>query len=424
MTGLNGRTPDGRIRVVITGMGAITPLGLGKDAFWEGLVAGRNGIVRITQFDASPYECQIAGEVQGFDPGNYMDPKEARRMARCSQFAIAAAQEAGQDAGIGKNRTNPERTGVVFGTAIGGVDEADKGMQDFRSRNAARAKPFAVTASIPNMPAHHISREFQTLGPISTIVTACATGTQTIGEGAEQIRRGAADVIFAGGTEALIKDFAMAGFGGMRALPIHYNDAPERASRPFDKDREGFVFSEGAGVVILESLDHARKRGARAYAEVLGHASSSDAFHVAQPDPSAAGAIRAMRWALEDARVDLRDVDYINAHGSSTPLNDPLETFAIKRLFGESAYEIPISSTKSMIGHPMGASGTLEAIACVMSLQTGILHPTRNLDEPDPECDLDYVPRCAREHKVNIVLSNSFGLGGQNACLVLGRLSS
>lgn len=421
MTKLNGKRSDGRPRVVITGMGAISPLGLSKDAFWEGLVNGRNGIVRITQFDASPYECQVAGEVSDFDPTNYMDGKEARRMARSSQFAIAAAQEAGRDAGIGSFELNPERTGVVFGTAIGGLDEADKGMQDFRGRGAPRAKPFAITASIPNMPAHHVSRTFQTFGPIMTVVTACATGTQVIGEGAELIRRGTADLVFAGGTEATIRDFAMAGFGGMRALPIHFNEHPESASRPFDRNREGFVFSEGAGAVVLERLEHARRRGARIYAEVLGHASSSDAFHVAQPDPSAAGAIRAMRWALEDACVNTSDVFYINAHGSSTPLNDPLETMAIKNLFGDAAYNIPVSSTKSMIGHPMGASGTLEAIACIMAIQTGCVHPTRNLDEADPDCDLDYIPHTARDMQVSIALSNSFGLGGQNACVVLGR---
>ncbi len=418
------RSSNGRPRVVITGMGAITPLGVTRPAFWEGLVEGRNGITRITQFDASPYECQIAGEVPNFDPTNYIDGKEARRMARSSQFSIAAAMEAWQNAGLNDAKLNRERLGVLFGTAIGGLDEADYGMQDFRGRGAARAKPFAITASIPNMSAYVVSREFQTLGPTSTIATACATGTQVIGEGSEFIRRGVADIVLAGGTEATIRDFAMAGFGGMRALPIHYNDAPEKASRPFDIDREGFVFSEGSGVVVLERLEHALARRATIYAEVLGHASSSDAFHVAQPDPDAAGAIRAMKWALEDAAVNFEDVDYINAHGSSTPINDPLETKAIKMLFGELAYEIPVSSTKSMIGHPMGASGTLEALACIMAIQTGVVHPTRNLDEPDPECDLNFVPNTAQEHRVKITLSNSFGLGGQNACLVLSEFNS
>lgn len=418
------RSSNGRPRVVITGMGAITPLGVTLPAFWEGLTEGRNGISRITLFDASPFECQIAGEVPNFDPTNYMGGKEARRIARSSQFSIAAAQEAWQDAGLDDAKLNRERLGVLFGTAIGGLDEADYGMQDFRRRGAARAKPFAITASIPNMSAYLVSREFQTLGPTSTIATACATGTQVIGEGSELIRRGAADLVLAGSTEAAICDFALAGFGGMRALPIHYNDAPEKASRPFDKDREGFVFSEGSGVVVLERLEHALARRATIYAEVLGHASSSDAFHVAQPDPDAAGAIRAMKWALEDAAVNIEDVDYINAHGSSTPINDPLETKAIKTLFGELAYKIPVSSTKSMIGHPMGASGTLEALACIMTLQTGVVHPTRNLDEPDPECDLNFVPNTAQEHRVKITLSNSFGLGGQNACLVLSKFSS
>lgn len=414
---------NGRVRVVITGLGAITPLGLTVDEFWDGLTNARSGIGRITQFDATGFDCQIAGEIKGFDPAKYIDPKEARRMARCTQIAVAAAKGAAADAGIETplNEDKQERVGVIVGTAIGGIDEADKAINEFRGKGAVRANPFAVTACIPNMPAHHVSRTLLARGPLMTLVTACATGTQVIGEATEVIRRGAADVMFAGGTEALIGDFAIAGFSGMRALPVHFNDAPEKASRPFDKDREGFIFSEGCGIVVLESLEHAQARGARIYAEVLGQGASSDAFHVAQPDPSGEGAIRAMKWALRDARVNLDDVGYVNAHGSSTPINDPLETLAIKRVFGEHAYNLCISSTKSMIGHPMGASGTLEAIACVKTLTTGVVHPTLNLDNPDPECDLDYVPHTAREKNVKVTLSNSFGLGGQNACLVLGK---
>lgn len=412
---------DGRVRVVITGLGAITPLGLNVSEFWDGLVNARSGIVKITRFDASKFDCQIAGEVKGFDPARHMDGKEARRIARCSQFAIAAAQEAAADAGIEVPLVNEARVGVLIGTAIGGLDEADRAINEFRTKGAVRANPFAVTASIPNMPAHHVSRTFLARGPLLTLVTACATGTQAIGEASEVIRRGSADVMFAGGTEALIGDFAIAGFSGMRALPVHFNEKPEAASRPFDKDREGFVFSEGCGVMVLERLEHARARGARIYAEVLGQGASSDAFHVAQPDPSGDGAIRAMRWALEDARVDPSEVDYVNAHGSGTPLNDPLETAAIKKVFGQHARQLCISSTKSMIGHPMGASGTLEAIACIKTIATGVVHPTINLDNPDPACDLDYVPHTAREKNVRVTLSNSFGLGGQNACLVLGK---
>jgi beta-ketoacyl-acyl-carrier-protein synthase II len=414
---------NGRIRVVITGLGAITPLGLTVDEFWQGLTAGRSGINRITQFDATGFDCQIAGEIKGFDPTQYIEPKEARRMARCTQIAVAAAKQAAADAGL--ETPLPEKAqecaGVVVGTAIGGFDEADKAVKEFRGKGSVRANPFAVTACIPNMPAHHISRTFLTRGPLMTVVTACATGTQVIGEAAEVIRRNAATVMFAGGTEALIGDFAIAGFSGMKALPVHYNDAPEKASRPFDKDREGFIFSEGCGIVVLEELEHAKKRGARIYAEVTGHAASSDAFHVAQPDPSGMGAIRAMKWALADSRIDPAEIGYVNAHGSSTPINDPLETMAIKKVFGEHAYNLCVSSTKSMIGHPMGASGTLEAIACVKTLETGIVHPTANLDQPDPECDLDYVPHTAREVKIKAALSNSFGLGGQNACVVLRK---
>jgi len=414
---------NGRLRVVVTGLGAVTPLGLSVNEFWQGLTDGRSGINRITQFDATGFDCQIAGEIKGFDPTQYIEPKEARRMARCTQIAVAAAKQAGADAGLDAPLPEEaqERAGVIVGTAIGGFDEADKAVKEFRGKGSVRANPFAVTACIPNMPAHHVSRTFLSRGPLATLVTACATGTQVIGEATEVIRRGGADLMFAGGTEALIGDFAIAGFSGMKALPVHFNDAPEKASRPFDKDREGFIFSEGCGILVLEELEHAKKRGAKIYAEVVGHAASSDAFHVAQPDPSGMGAIRAMKWALEDSRIDPAEISYINAHGSSTPINDPLETMAIKKVFGEHAYNLCISSTKSMIGHPMGASGTLEAIACLKTLETGVVHPTANLDHPDPECDLDYVPHIARDLKVKAALSNSFGLGGQNACVVLRK---
>ena len=414
-------TNTGRARVVITGMGAITPLGLSVSEFWGGLTAGRSGIVRITQFDATGFDCQIAGEVPGFDPANYIDPKEARRMARCTQFAVAAAKGAASDAGLPDPLLDPERTGVIIGTAIGGFEKSDEGVNEFRRKNSVRANPFAITSSIPNMAAHHVSRTFLTHGPLMCLVTACATGTQVIGEGTELIRRGACDIVFVGGTEAIIGDFSIAGFSGMKALPIHYNDRPDQASRPFDKDREGFIFSEGCGVMVLERLETAQARGARIYAEVVGHAASSDAFHVAQPDPSAGGAIRSMQWAIRDAGIEPTEVNYINAHGSSTPINDPLETMAIKKVFGDHAYKLKISSTKSMIGHPMGASGTLEAIACVKSIQTGVVHPTINLDNPDPECDLDYVANVASQTPVRVAMSNSFGLGGQNACVVLKK---
>ena len=411
-------TPNER-RIVVTGMGAISPLGVNVSTLWDGLVNCRNGIGPITQFDASGYECRIAGEASDFDPGDFLPAKDARRMARCSQMAIAAAREAAAQSGLATSRVNPERIGVMIGTAMGGWEKADEGTQRFRNSGSPRGNPFALPESIPNMPSHHVSRDLQALGPLLTISTACATGSQAIGEAGEIIRRGAADVMVAGGVDALIRDFCIAGFSGMRALPTGFNDTPEHASRPFDRDRAGFVFSEGCGVLVLESLDHARDRSADILAEVLGHGASADAFHIARPNPKASGAIRAMRWALQNARVNTEDIDYINAHATSTQANDPLETLAIKTLFGDRAYSLPVSATKSMLGHPLGASGALEAIACIMSIRTGMVHPTRNLDNPDPACDLDYVPHRARATPVRTVLTNSFGLGGQNAALVL-----
>jgi len=415
---------NSRPRVVITGLGAITPLGLTIREYWESLLAGRSGITRITQFDASHLPCQIAGEIKGFDPRNYMDFKEARRLSRCAQLAVATTKEALADAGFNSHFDDPERAAVVYGTAIGGMEKADEGMSTLRQHGFAKVNPFSVPAAVPNMPAHHISQAYHTLGPLTTVVTACAAGTQAIGEAAELVRRGGADVVITGGVEATIRDFTIGGFAAMRALPINYNDQPEKASRPFNKDREGFIFSEGCAVLILERLEHALARGAHIYAEVIGQASSSDAYHVAAPDPTAEGAVRAMRWALRDAGVTIDEVDYINAHGTSTPANDAGETLAIKKLFGERAYSIPINSTKSMIGHPMGAAGALEAIVCALSLQHGILHPTINYEHPDPECDLDYVPNVARKADIRVTLSNSFGLGGQNACLVLRKFEA
>jgi 3-oxoacyl-[acyl-carrier-protein] synthase II len=315
-----------------------------------------------------------------------------------------------------------ERAGVLIGTAVGGLERASAEIEAFHNhRRADRIQPFASAAMLPNMPSHHVSHATQAFGPNSTLSTACATGTQTVGEGAEFIRRKAADIMICGGVDSLVQDFAIAGFNAMRALSTR-NDAPEQASRPFDKDRDGFVLSDGCALVVLEGLSHARARRARIYAEVLGQASSSDAYHVAAPDPTASGAVRVMRWALQDAGVDFFEVDYINAHGTSTPMNDAGETLAIKKLFGEAAYQIPISSTKSMLGHCMGASGTIEAIVCALTIYHGVIPPTINYQTPDPECDLDYVPNAAREKRVRVALSNSFGLGGQNACLVLGAI--
>jgi beta-ketoacyl-acyl-carrier-protein synthase II len=412
-----------RPRVVVTGLGAITPLGSSIDQYWEGLIHGCSGIVRITQFDVSGLPCQIAGEIPDFQAEHYMDRKETRRIARSAQIALAAAIQAVADASLPAHMPEPERAGVIFGTAMGGLDRSDEGLQILRTQGPDRINPFSLPAGIPNLSAFMVARQFQCLGPNSTITTACATGTQVVGEAAEFIRRGSADIVIAGGTEALIRDFAIVGFSAMRALTVNFNDRPAAASRPFDARREGFVFSEGAGALVLERLEHALARGARIYAEVAGHASSADAYHIAAPDPEAAGPIRAMRWALQDAGLSPAQVDYINAHGTSTPLNDVTETRAIKQVFGDHAYRLAVSSTKSMIGHAMGASGTLEAIACVKTMTHGWIPPTINYENPDPECDLDFVPNQARCQKVDVALSNSFGLGGQNACLVFKRYS-
>lgn len=414
----------GRPRVVITGMGAMSPLGHSARESWESAVAGRSGVGPITQFDASDFPCRIAGEVKDFEPGDYMDFKEARRMSRASQLAVAAAGMAVSDACLGPTVPDAEGTGVVIGTGMGGLERADENLQVLRSRGLSRVSPFSLTSSLPNMPSHHVSLMAQTMGPISTVIAACATGTQAIGEAMEFIRRGAAHTVVAGGVEGLVHEAALAGFTAMRALSTAYNDCPERASRPFDADRDGFILSEGAGVVVLERLDRALERGAHIYAEVLGHASSSDAFHVAAPDPEGEGAVRAMRWAVKDAGIELDEMNYINAHGSSTPINDRVETLAIKKLFGEMAYGIAVSSTKSVMGHAMGGTGALEAIFCAFALQEGILPPTINYETPDPDCDLDYVPNVARRADIRVAMSNSFGLGGQNACLILQRFDN
>ncbi|UCD98190.1 MAG: beta-ketoacyl-ACP synthase II [Chloroflexota bacterium] len=408
-------------RVVITGLGAISPLGTTLEGNWNNLLEGRSGIRKISQFDADGLPCQIAGEIPDFDPTDYIEKKEVRRLARSAQIALAAAKNAVNDAALPEIMPEPERSAVYFGTGIGGLDVFEENNSIFHSRGYSRVNPFALPGTIPNMPAFAIGREFQCLGPNFTITTACATGTQAIGEACELIRRGVADIVLSGGTEAMIRDFAIVGFIAMRALPTSYNDNPTKASRPFDLNREGFIFSEGAGVLVLEELEHALKRGARIYAEVAGHAASSDGFHMAAPDPDGAGPTRAMRWALQDAKMNPDEIDYINAHGSSTALNDSTETRAIKAVFGQQAYKIPVSSTKSMMGHAMGASGALEAIFCTLTINKGWIPPTINYETPDPECDLDYVPNKARQVRVNTTLSNSFGLGGQNACLVLKR---
>jgi 3-oxoacyl-[acyl-carrier-protein] synthase II len=413
---------NSRTRVVITGLGAISPLGLTVDQLWAGLIAGQSGVGRITQFDAGQLPCQIAGEVKDFEPKDYMEAKDARRMSRASQFVMAATREALTDAGLAAGFADPERAGILLGTGIGGVEKIVEAVEVQRQRGYNRLNPFLLPAMLGNLPGHHISKTYQAVGPLNTVVTACAAGTQAVGEAAELIRRGAADVVITGGVEAAIQDFLIGCFCTMRAVPTSYNDQPERASRPFDKNREGFIFSEGCGILILEREDLARARGVHIYAEVLGHASSSDAFDIAKPDPSGSGAVRVMKWALRDAGLTPDQIEYINAHGTSTPANDAGETRAIKQVFGEHAYSVPISSTKSMIGHALGGAGALEAIVCVQTLRHDLIHPTLNYETPDPECDLDYVPNTARSVPVRATLSNSFGLGGQNAALVLGKM--
>jgi len=413
----------GRARVVITGIGAVSALGPVKQ-LWENLLAGRSGIRNITTISTEHIAIKIAAEVRDFDVGSYVDHKEARRMGRASQFAVYAAHQAIEDAGYTVNdiENRSERVGVVVGTTLGSHEMSTNSTFDFRT-TWRKPNPLALINSLPNMPAHYISRFLRALGPLNTPSTACAAGTQSIGEASTLIRDGRADVVITGGVEAILQDYTVAGFSAMTALADEYNDAPDKASRPFDKNRSGFVMGEGAGILIIESLSHALKRGARIYAEILGHASSSDGYHIAALDPTASGATRSIKWALESAHINPEELGYINAHGTSTPQNDAMETTAIKRVIGEAAYNIPISSTKSMIGHAFGAAGALEAIVCALSLLHQRIHPTINYETPDPACDLDYVPNIARDLKsLRYVLSNSFGLGGQNATLILGKI--
>lgn len=413
-----------RPRVVITGIGMVTPLGTDLRAQWQALLAGKSGISLIEQIDTADIPCKIGGELKSFEPTDFMSAKQARRISKAAQMTLAAAKLALEDGELQAPLPMPERTGVYIGTATGGVDKIEDGIDMYRERGFGRLDPFAAPAVLPNMLAFHVTEYAGAVGPSSTIATACATGTQTVGEAFHVIREGKADRMIAGGGEALIRDYVMAGFATMRALPTSYNDRPTHASRPFDAEREGFVLAEGAACLILETLELARARGASIYAEVVGYASSNDAYHLAAPHPEAAGAVRTIRWALQDAGLEPASIDYINAHGTSTPANDSSETSAIKQVFGQRAYQIPISSTKSMIGHPMGASGTIEAAVSALSIKENMIHPTINYQHPDPECDLDYVPNQARQVDVRTVLSNSFGLGGQNACLILQEINN
>ena len=403
-------------------MGAITCLGNSVKQFWTGVKNGQSGIREISLVSPDGFPCRVSGEIQDFNPTEHMDRKEARRMARFSQFAVVAAAQAVEDSGLDFEKEDLDRIGVLIGSGSGGLPETDQQAEIRVKRGVGRMSPYYIPMMLVNMAAANISHRFNLTGYTNTCVTACAASTQAIGEAAEVIRRGDADVIVTGGTEAGICEIGMGGFSTMRALST-WSGEPSQASRPFDKGRDGFAPSEGSGILILESLEHAKARGATIHAEIGGWGVSSDAYHLVQPHPEGSGAAKAMNRALTNAGVTINDIDYINAHGTSTPINDASETKAIKAVFGEHAYNVPISSTKSMVGHSLGASGALEAIACISSINDGVLHPTINQDEPDPDCDLDYIPNVAREQEVNVTLSNSFGFGGQNACLVIKKFT-
>ena len=409
-----------KARVVVTGIGAVTPLGQSADDFWASLVAGKSGIGPMTLCDPTDYPCRIAGEVTDFDAGAYIAPREARRMARFSQLAVAAGLKAVEAARFKIDQEDPYRVGIILGNGNGGFPTLEENCRILAARGGMRMSPFFFPMVLPNMAAANVSHYIGARGYNSTSTTACAASNQAIGEALRLLQRGEADVVFAGGAEAGISQLGLSGFAVMRALSTR-NEEPEKASRPFDANRDGFVPAEGSVIMVLESLQHAESRGAHVLAEVAGFGCTADAGHLVQPEETGSSAAEAMWRALEDAGVGLDEVDYINAHGTSTPLNDAVETVAIKRLFGDRAYRIPISSTKSMIGHSLGASGSLEASACVSTITSGKIHPTINYETPDPDCDLDYVPNVAREQDVGIALSNAFGFGGQNACLVFRK---
>ncbi len=409
-----------RVRVVVTGVGCISPLGNDIDTTWQALLAGRSGVGPITQFDASSFKTRFAAEVKDFDPEQHLGRRDARRMDRFAQFALVAVEQALADAGLAIHDGNRARVGVVLGTGIGGIGTLLKGAEVLAERGPHWVSPFLVPMMLPDTGAGQVAIRFGLRGPNMAVVTACATGANAIGEAAEMIRRGAADAMVAGGSEAAIVPVALAGFNVMDAISTR-NDDPARASRPFDLNRDGFVLGEGAGALILESEDHAHARGARVWAEVAGYASTNDAFHMSAPLEDGAGASLCMRLALADAGLGLTEIDYINAHGTSTRLNDASETAAIKAVFGEQAYNIPVSSTKSMTGHLLGAAGAVEAIFSILALTHGTLPPTINYEAPDPACDLDYVPNQSRPAKVRRVLSNSFGFGGHNASVIFSE---
>lgn len=408
-------------RVVVTGVGVVSPIGNDKETFWEGLVNGRNGIGLISRFDPSGYSSKIAAEVRDFDPLRYIERKEAKKMDRFTQYAVDAAMQAWEDADLSScDDLDKERLGVSVGSGIGGIGTFEEQMKILMEKGPRRISPFMVPMLIANMAAGYISIYLQARGPLNTMVTACATSTHSIGDSFRIIQRGDADCMVAGGAEAAITPLAYGGFCSARALSTR-NDSPEEASRPFDERRDGFVMGEGAGVVIMEELDGALKRGAKIYGEIVGYGMSGDAYHITAPDPEGRGAFLCMKRALDDAGLDPGQIDYINAHGTSTPHNDRIESISIKKLFGGHAYRLAVSSNKSMFGHLLGAAGAVELISTLMTLKRHAIPPTINYEYPDPECDLDYVPGEMREATVDCALSNSFGFGGTNSCLALRR---
>jgi len=414
------RVEGGTQRVVVTGVGAVTPLGNTAREFWTAVCEGRSGIGPITNFDPSRLDVRIAGEVKGFDPLRFVDKKDVKKMDRFIHLALAAGVDAVEDAKVDFDQVDPTRAGCLVGSGIGGILSILEWHKVLLEKGPSRISPFFIPAVIVNMASGHLSMRYKLKGPNSAVITACATGNHAIGDAFRLIQRGDADLMLAGGSEAMINELCVAGFCSMKALSTR-NDEPERASRPFDAGRDGFVCGEGAGVLVVESLDHARRRGARIYAEVVGYGMTADAHHMTAPDPDGDGATRAMTHALTDGGLAPESVGYINAHGTSTPYNDKTETLAIKRVFGEHARKLAISSTKSMIGHLLGAAGGVEAIVTVLTLHHGILPPTINYEVPDPECDLDYVPNTARRAQVEVALSNGFGFGGTNATLAFRR---
>lgn len=409
-------------RVVITGMGAITPIGNTLSEYWQGLSSGRNGIGPITAFDASKHASRMAGEVKGFDPIDHIEKKEARRMDRFAQFAVAASKQALKDAHLEITALNAEQVGVSIGTGVGGIKVMEDQQEVYLTRGPSRCSPFMVPMMIANMAAGLTAIHTGAKGPNTCAVTACAAGSNAISDGFRMVQRGYAQAMIAGGAEAAVTPLAIAGFASARALSTR-NDDPIHASRPFDRDRDGFVIGEGCGILILEELEHARSRGARIYAEIIGCGMTCDAYHMTSPVPGGAGAARCMQMALKDAEISPEQISYINAHGTSTGANDPTETQAIKTAIGDIAYKIPVSSTKSMTGHLLGGSGGIEGVATVLAIANDRVPPTINLENPDEGCDLDYVPKQSREHNVEVALSNSFGFGGHNVTLVFRKYS-